>query len=76
MRTLNIENFAQYYNVGDQVSKDSIGTLMQHFGRFKFFANSMKELIDTVNQIQKLLIVEDKTGHDLIYAYFDTDRLR
>jgi hypothetical protein len=76
INSLKIENFAQYRNVGDEITNKSIGTLMQHFGRFKFFVNSMEELVYTVNQIQKMLTVRDITGNDMIYAYFDTDRLR
>ncbi len=72
---LEIEDFVQYYGVGDAITSDKIGTLMQHFGRFKFFASSKQEMVSKIEQIQDLLRVKDVEGNDMIYLRFDTKRL-
>ena len=55
LKTLQIDDFIQYYRVGDCITEDKVGTLMQHFGRFKFVASSKDEIVHIINQIQEIL---------------------
>lgn len=70
------ESLTQYYQVGDEVLPQSMGTLMQHFGRFKFFVDSREELEQTINKIQDTLKIYDTQGNDMLYMRFDTQRLK
>ncbi len=75
LRTLPIEDFIQYYAVGDCVTPEKIGTLMQHFGRFKFFAAGKEEIAAVIDTIQNTLKITDTDGNDMLYMRFDTNRL-
>lgn len=66
----------QYYHIGDVITQDKIGTLMQHFCRIKLMTKSRKEYIDKVNWIQSVIKITDMNGEDMIYRYFDTSRLK
>lgn len=66
----------QYYHEGDTISEDKIGTLMQHFGRFKFVTDSYDEIIKTIEYIQNTLKIIGLNGENLIYKYFDVNRLQ
>ena len=72
---INLETFDKYYNVGDEVLPEKIGTIGQHFGRFKFISESIETVSDTINYIQRTLKIKDQDGADMIYKYFDTSRL-
>lgn len=65
----------QNYAVGDEMTREKIGTLPQLFGRFKFMVKDGKEAAKTMDRIQDLLIIRDKDGHDMIYKRFDSRRL-
>lgn len=71
----NVFDILQYYYEGDEVTREKIGTLMQHFCRIKFVAGSYEELTNKINQYQKSLDIKNQDGEDMIYRYFDTDRL-
>lgn len=70
-----LQAFEQYYHDGDIVKPEFIGTIQQHMGRFKFVADSMEEIIEKIDYIQKNIIVENNEGEDMIYKYFDIKRL-
>ncbi len=75
LKTVKLESFIQYYNVADEITEDRIGTLLQHFGRFKFFADSKEEIADLINFIQNTLKIYDEQGNDMIFMKFDVNRL-
>ncbi len=68
-------DFIQYYYPGDSITQDKIGTLMQHFGRFKFFAENKADLIQKIERIQQTLKITGSDGEDMLYIPFDTKRL-
>lgn len=68
-------NLLQYYNEGDEISAEKIGNLAQHFCRISLITKSKKEFIKKINWIQNTLKLKDEQGNDMIYRYFDTDRL-
>jgi len=67
---------AQYYRPGDTVKPESFGTLDQHFGRFKFIADSREGLFETARFINETLEIADEGGNDMIYARFDLNRAK
>lgn len=69
-----VKDFIQYYYVGDCIIEKDIGTLNQHFGRFTCVANSMEEIEQTVNQIQKELYIRDTNGNRMNRLLFDLNR--
>ena len=75
LQSKNIVDFIQYYQIGEEITEDKIGTLLQHFCRFKFIANSKNEIVDMIDKILNLLTIEDTEGNNMIYAKFDTKRL-
>lgn len=52
-----------------------MGTLGQHFGRFTLKADNEEEMLSIINEIQKLLLIEDINGNDLYTMKFDTKRV-
>ena len=48
------------------------GTLKQIVCRFFIVSDNKKKLIDTINQIYKMLVVEDENGNDMLIGRFDT----
>lgn len=73
---LNIESFTQYYFVGDTITNDKIGTLQQHFGRFKFFVENRNQLVEYINFIQDNLCIKGNGGEDMVYLKFNTSRIQ
>lgn len=65
----------QYYNEGDTITNKQIGTLGQHFCRVKLITKNKEEFIEKINWIQETIQLEDEYGKDMVYRYFDTDRL-
>lgn len=64
------------YNKGDTVTGE--GTLKQIISRFFIVSKNKKDLIDTINEIDRLLVVKDRNGFDMLIGKFDTqivDRL-
>lgn len=70
-----ILDFVQYYNIGDEIISSDIGTLAQHFCRIKLILKNKEEFIEKINRVQDVLELEDEDGNDMVYRYFDTDRL-
>lgn len=70
-----VTDFLQYYNEGDTVYEDYIGTLQQHFGRFTLIGSSDKEILETVQAIQRTLRIIDSTGKRINTLQFDLNRL-
>ena len=70
-----VTDFIQYYAVGDTVLEKHVGTLQQHLGRFTMIAESEDEIVRTVREIQRILIVRDKEDQIMNYLTFDCERL-
>ena len=69
-----VSDFVQYYNVGDLITEDKIGTLMQHFGRVKIVAKSKEDIITAIDKF-KIHCVVNQEGQDMLYMRFDTRRM-
>lgn len=69
-------DFLQYYNVGDTVKPEWVGTLMQHFCRIKFITDGYAELTEKIEQFQRTLKIRGTDGEDLLYKRFDVNRLK
>lgn len=72
----NILDFIQYYNVGDVVKPEVLGTLGQHFGRFTIRASNKEEMINLVGDIQDNLHISNRDGEDMYRMKFDVKRLK
>ena len=70
-----VENFIQYYHVGDEVTPKVIGTLSQHFGRFTLLGDTREEIFETVEQIQRELRVYGTDGKLMNDMPFDLNRV-
>ena len=51
-----------------------MGTLGQHFGRFTMIADSFRQMLECVEEIQRLLVVRDTQGNQMNGMPFDTAR--
>lgn len=72
---IQLQSFEQYYREGDVIKEQYIGTIQQHLGRFKFICDSDAEIVEKIRLIQETLKIEDHSGNNMIYRYFDTDRI-
>lgn len=70
-----VSDFLPYYEVGDEITPEALGTLGQHFGRFTLKASSKEEMLSIVNEIQDILLIEDSNGNDMYSMKFDTSRV-
>lgn len=70
-----VSDFIQYYQLGDEIAEDKVGTMSQHFGRIKIVAGNKKEVASAMEKVQEILKVKDQDGRDMIYMRFDTTRL-
>ncbi|MBR4235524.1 MAG: ATP-grasp domain-containing protein [Clostridia bacterium] len=70
-----VQNFIQYYGVGDEVSPKVVGTLSQHFGRFTLLADDKEAIFSAVNTIQDRLRVIGADGQVLNDMPFDLGRV-
>jgi hypothetical protein len=68
-------NCAQYYQAGDVVETTQIGTLGQHFCRFKLMTRTAEEFKQKINWIQEVLKIRDSEGGNMIYSRFDINRM-
>lgn len=71
----NVCDFLQYYEEGDIVKKDYIGTLQQLFGRYTLVADNQKEMIETIDDLQKRVQVWSDDGQLMTNMPFNLDRL-
>lgn len=70
-----VTGVVQYYNEGDSIPQEYIGTLMQHFCRVKMKASSVEEYNNLISFIQEKITVNDNKGNDMIYRKFDIKRI-
>lgn len=72
---LNLVDYVQYYQIGDEITANKIGTLDQHFCRIKYITNNYNEVIESINFIMDNLKITDTNGKDMLYSRFDTKRI-
>jgi len=71
-----VTDFIQYYKVGDEIKEKVIGTLGQHFGRFTFIADDVKEIEEAVARINATLFIRDTEGKVMNTMLFDINRTK
>lgn len=71
----NVTSLVQYYNVGDELDADAIGTLAQHFCRVKMMTSSKEEYFNLITKIQDTIKITNIDGQDMVYRKFEVDRL-
>jgi biotin carboxylase len=72
----NVTSVVQYYQEGNRISSEVIGTLMQHFCRVKMMTKSIDEYLQLITWIHDTIKVTDVEGNDMVYRYFDPNRIR
>ena len=70
-----VTSLVQYYQEGDHIGPEIIGTLMQHFCRVKMMTNSIEEYYNLISWIQSTIRIKDTEGHNMVYRYFDSNRI-
>lgn len=71
-----ITSIVEYYYEGGVVEEKYIGTLLQLYARFKFVTNTYDEIVSMINYIQDTLKITSDKGENMIYKYFDVNRLK
>ena len=71
-----VTSLVQYYQEGDRIGPEIIGTLMQHFCRVKMMTKSINEYLQLINWIHETIKVSDVEGNNMVYRYFDPNRIR
>lgn len=71
-----IADYLQYYNVGDTVKPEYMGTLSQHFGRLCMLADTKEEILDAVRFINETLVITDTEGNRMNVLKFDPTRVQ
>ena len=70
-----VTDFIQYYDVGDTVKPEYIGTLSQHFGRLSMLGSSHEEILEAVRFINRILKITDTEGNEMHTMRFDPERV-
>jgi len=71
-----VTDFIQYYRVGDTIKESVIGTLGQHFGRFTFISEDVREIEAAVEKINASLFIRDTDGKIMNEMKFDMERAK
>ena len=71
-----VTSLVQYYQEGDSIGSEIIGTLMQHFCRVKMMTDSIEEYYHLISWIQSTIHITDVSDNDMVYRYFDSNRIR
>ncbi|MBO5364237.1 MAG: hypothetical protein J6A56_02070 [Clostridia bacterium] len=71
-----LQDFIQYYEVGDTLLPKHIGTLGQHFGRFTLVAEEKKIIFDAVRRITNELVIRDENGNVMNTLHLDLERTK
>ena len=72
----NVTSVVQYYQEGDKIESDVIGTLMQHFCRVKMMTKSIDEYLQLICWIHDTIKISDIEGNDMVYRFFNPNRIR
>lgn len=68
-------SYIQYYNVGDTITENAQGTLIQQFARISIAASSKEDLVSIVNRLQDNISIKNTNGEEMFTMRFDTNRL-
>ncbi len=71
-----LQDFIQYYDVGDTLLPKHIGTLGQHFGRFTLIAEEEEVIFDAVRRISNELMIKDENGNIMNSLKLDFSRTK
>ncbi len=71
-----LQDFIQYYQVGDAILPKHIGTLGQHFGRFTLIAEDQETIVDAVRRITNELVIKDEKGNVMNTLHLDLERTK
>ena len=71
-----LQDFIQYYHVGDTLLPKHIGTLGQHFGRFTLVADEEETILDAVRRITNELVIKDENGNVMNTLHLDLERIK
>ncbi len=71
-----LQDFIQYYQVGDTILPKHIGTLGQHFGRFTLIAEDQETILDAVRRITNELVIKDEKGNVMNTLHLDLERTK
>ena len=71
-----VTSLVQYYHEGDHIGTNVIGTLMQHFCRVKMITKSIDEYLQLITWVNNTIKITDTEGKDMVYRYFNPDRIR
>lgn len=71
-----IIDFTQYYNIGDSIKREYIGTIQQQFCRLKFIASDLEVALTIIEKIQDTITIKNTSNEDMIYMKFDVNRIR
>lgn len=74
-KEIEVSSYTQYYYPQDTIPDSYVGTTSQFCCRFKFFADSREDAAKKIHYIQDMLNIRDINGEDMIYRYFDTERI-
>lgn len=69
-------NIVEFYQVGDIVEEKTTGTLNQTFARMYLKGNSREELLDSIEKIQKMLVIKDEKGQNMLLTGIDCSKYR
>lgn len=72
-RLKNVISADYLHTEGDLITEN--GSLVQSVFRAHIFGDNLQELADVIHQIQKLVVVEDTNGTNMLYNPFNTNRL-
>ncbi|MBQ3053600.1 MAG: ATP-grasp domain-containing protein [Clostridia bacterium] len=70
-----VTDVLQYYNLGDTIKEEVIGTLGQHFARVTLACKDREEMENTVREIQRIFSVKDENDNEMYNMRFDFDRM-
>lgn len=69
-------NIVEFYREGDIVENKTTGTLNQTFARMYVKGNSKEELLNSIEKIQKTLLIEDENGQNMLLEGIDCSKYR
>ncbi len=70
-----VVNVLQYYNVGDRITENVIGTLGQHFARVSVASDTEAGIEKIVRMIENNFSIKDENGKEMFTMRFNYDRM-
>lgn len=63
-----VVKYTQYYNIGDDMPKNLVGTLGQTFARIHIVGDSMSDFCDILNEIKSSLRIYDEDNQNMLLS--------